>query len=319
MEVTCSNLAEIGTYAKLDFGPVRWMGPESIEKSVFTIKSDVYAFGMTIVEIVTRKRPYAKIEDNIQVGKSIMKGALNPLDEIPEGFSQMLKDLVKKCTNKDRDQRPGFDPVNDIVSAPSFRIRDPKKEETAKEEIKKEEVKKEEIKKEEIKKEEVKKEEIKKVESIKKEEIRKEEIKKEEPEIEPKPVEVKQEVKKEEFAPVVNVKQVTKESSESDSEDSSKSMISDDFEEDIFLKRDAPRIEEESDISSGEDVAPPAKPPSPTKAVPLEEEPVEVESKEEIMEPPPIAEEPAEDVPPPPIRESSESSSSSEEESSNSD
>ena len=33
--------------------PVRWMAPESIEDNIFTIKTDVWSFGIVLWELVT--------------------------------------------------------------------------------------------------------------------------------------------------------------------------------------------------------------------------------------------------------------------------
>ena len=41
-----------------DFGPIRWMAPESIENRVFSLKSDVWMFGMTIWEVLHQEMPF---------------------------------------------------------------------------------------------------------------------------------------------------------------------------------------------------------------------------------------------------------------------
>ena len=43
-------------------GPIRWMAPECIKESKYSTKSDVWAFGITIVEIVTQQKPYPYLQ-----------------------------------------------------------------------------------------------------------------------------------------------------------------------------------------------------------------------------------------------------------------
>ena len=42
-------------------GPIRWMAPECIKFGIYSLKSDVWAFGVTIVEILTHDKPYPDI------------------------------------------------------------------------------------------------------------------------------------------------------------------------------------------------------------------------------------------------------------------
>ena len=43
--------------------PLKWMAPESIERSMYSEKSDVWSFGITIWEVMTRAiTPYATVD-----------------------------------------------------------------------------------------------------------------------------------------------------------------------------------------------------------------------------------------------------------------
>ena len=39
-------------------GPLKWMAPECITEGEYSTKSDVWAFGITMIEILTRDLPY---------------------------------------------------------------------------------------------------------------------------------------------------------------------------------------------------------------------------------------------------------------------
>ena len=41
-------------------GPIRWMAPECIKSNKYSLKSDVWAFGITIVEILSHTTPYVQ-------------------------------------------------------------------------------------------------------------------------------------------------------------------------------------------------------------------------------------------------------------------
>jgi serine/threonine protein kinase len=45
-----------------NFGPIRWMSPESIGQQVYSKKSDVWMFGMLSNEIVAQCEPHTDID-----------------------------------------------------------------------------------------------------------------------------------------------------------------------------------------------------------------------------------------------------------------
>jgi serine/threonine protein kinase len=45
-----------------NFGPIRWMSPESIGQQVYSKKSDVWMFGIVVYEIVSQCEPHTNID-----------------------------------------------------------------------------------------------------------------------------------------------------------------------------------------------------------------------------------------------------------------
>jgi serine/threonine protein kinase len=47
-----------GGVTKTENGPLKWMAPECLYERKYSIKTDVWAFGVTLFEIVSRGEPY---------------------------------------------------------------------------------------------------------------------------------------------------------------------------------------------------------------------------------------------------------------------
>eukprot|EP01135_Chromosphaera_perkinsii_P000398 Nk52_evm45s78 gene=Nk52_evmTU45s78 len=85
--------------------PVKWSAPEVIFNHKFTSKSDVWAFGILLWEIVTYGAvPYPNMT-NRQVGLALNNGYVMPCpDTCPEAFYTIMRD----CWHFDADARPRF-------------------------------------------------------------------------------------------------------------------------------------------------------------------------------------------------------------------
>ncbi|KAH8868608.1 Tyrosine-protein kinase Src42A [Schistosoma japonicum] len=85
--------------------PIKWTSPEAANYSRFTIKSDVWSFGILLTEIVTYGRsPYpgmhnAEVLRQVDAGYRMSK---------PPGCPPELYDLMLECWAADENKRPSF-------------------------------------------------------------------------------------------------------------------------------------------------------------------------------------------------------------------
>lgn len=91
--------------------PIKWMAIESLSESVYTTKSDVWSYGVTMWEIVSRgKTPYPAVH-NYEVLDFLLSGdRLKP----PADCDQKLYEIMKSCWNAEPSLRPDF---RDLIEA----------------------------------------------------------------------------------------------------------------------------------------------------------------------------------------------------------
>jgi len=88
-----------------DTGPLKWMAPESIKNKVYSTMSDVWAFGVTMWEIVTRKDPYPEL-DGVQTALEVTHNNLRL--PIPNYCPDILVNIMKGCFETVPENRPDF-------------------------------------------------------------------------------------------------------------------------------------------------------------------------------------------------------------------
>jgi len=101
-----SRLAEENSavYSKAEVGPLKWMAPESLNKKVYSQKSDVWAFGITVIEILTRNDPFPN-EEGFVAATGTLSGKTHP---IPANCDPSLGQLLQECFAFDGNVRPTF-------------------------------------------------------------------------------------------------------------------------------------------------------------------------------------------------------------------
>ncbi|XP_051530738.1 tyrosine-protein kinase Lyn-like [Myxocyprinus asiaticus] len=92
--------------------PIKWTAPEAINYGSFTIKSDMWSFGVLIYEIVTYgKVPYAGLS-NSEVMVKVRQGYRM---QCPENCPQELYDIMKMCWKAKPEERPTFEYTQSVL------------------------------------------------------------------------------------------------------------------------------------------------------------------------------------------------------------
>jgi len=89
--------------------PIKWTAPEAANYSKFSIKSDVWSFGICLTELVTYGRiPYPGMT-NAEVLHQVEHGYRM---QCPQGCPTSLYDIMLECWNKDAMSRPTFETLH---------------------------------------------------------------------------------------------------------------------------------------------------------------------------------------------------------------
>ncbi|KAF8515361.1 kinase-like protein, partial [Hysterangium stoloniferum] len=92
-------------------GSLHWMSPELLHGKKVDEQSDVWAFGMTVIEILTQQRPYAEISPYPAVVVSkVMKGKIprRPDRSTAPGLTEKLWSVCRQCWDSNPMKRPAM-------------------------------------------------------------------------------------------------------------------------------------------------------------------------------------------------------------------
>ncbi|KDN40372.1 hypothetical protein RSAG8_08135, partial [Rhizoctonia solani AG-8 WAC10335] len=101
-------------------GSLRWTAPEMLleEAPKRTTKSDVYALGMTMLEIFTGEVPYPKCRQDFTVLVTVQRGTLpeRPLERLKDDQQgNMVWQLLLECWSRNSSERPSSGKVVDTL------------------------------------------------------------------------------------------------------------------------------------------------------------------------------------------------------------
>ncbi|XP_074541470.1 tyrosine-protein kinase FRK-like [Halichoeres trimaculatus] len=86
--------------------PVKWTAPEAMHDNRFSIKSDVWSFGILLHEIMTfGQMPYPSMT-NMQVVNRVTSGYRMPC---PPGCPKVIHDIMMDCWKQNEQDRPTFE------------------------------------------------------------------------------------------------------------------------------------------------------------------------------------------------------------------
>ncbi|CAE7145379.1 unnamed protein product [Rhizoctonia solani] len=100
-------------------GTIRWSAPEILLEEVHqkTTQADVYALGMTMLEIFTGEAPYPDCRSDISVIRTVERGILptRPTELAHDHKSNMMWELLVRCWSRNSSERPSSGQVDEAL------------------------------------------------------------------------------------------------------------------------------------------------------------------------------------------------------------
>jgi len=95
-------------------GVLPYIAPEVLDGNSYTFKSDIYSFGVIMVEVSTGKPPYLNIPHDGNLALAICND-LRP--RVAKGTPQCYIDLVNECLDAIPEKRPSVDDLIEIINS----------------------------------------------------------------------------------------------------------------------------------------------------------------------------------------------------------
>lgn len=121
LKISDFGLSRDGVYVttKRKMVPLRWLSIEAIRRSLYSSKSDVWAFGVVLWEIGTLGLfPYDGMDNHSLLPFLMDGGRLKK----PDNCSQKLYDVMLTCWRENPLERPSFQRLMEILQEPEQKI-----------------------------------------------------------------------------------------------------------------------------------------------------------------------------------------------------
>ncbi|KAF9072307.1 kinase-like domain-containing protein [Rhodocollybia butyracea] len=109
-------------------GSLRWLAPEFINPPSYTVAGagmllprDIYAFGCTVVEILTGTPPFSDVPQDIIVAMKVLGGERPslPIEAIPqESVFKSMYSILEWCWSERNSERPSAQRILDLITNP---------------------------------------------------------------------------------------------------------------------------------------------------------------------------------------------------------
>lgn len=97
---------------KSDVGPLKWMAPECIRDKVYSVKSDTWAFGVTLWEAFSQSVPFAHLDAVSAAMKIVYEGQRL---ELPKWAPEKLRAILAVCWKDQPEDRPTMDNIATLL------------------------------------------------------------------------------------------------------------------------------------------------------------------------------------------------------------
>jgi serine/threonine protein kinase len=85
---------------------LQYMAPESMAKSFYSKKSDIYSLGILAFEILSEKPAYGSLEGFDLINNVANKGFRPDLSQLSSKYQEEVLTLIGKCLHQEPEKRP---------------------------------------------------------------------------------------------------------------------------------------------------------------------------------------------------------------------